>query len=84
MRLSAACKQAGIGVPINAIFKRRRTIWDPPPSLPEPTPEERKKLEKEVTAGVMNVQTNDLFLLPGNFILTQYPRGYLGARQTVQ
>lgn len=47
MRLSAACKQAGIGVPINAIFKRRRTIWDPPPSLPEPTPEERKKLEKE-------------------------------------
>lgn len=47
MRLSAACKHAGIGVPINAIFKRRRTIWDPPPPLPEPTPEERKNLDKE-------------------------------------
>jgi hypothetical protein len=47
MRLSAACKQAGIGVPIDAVFKRRKTIWERPHTLPEPTPEERKKLEKE-------------------------------------
>ena len=50
MRLSTACKRAGIGVPIDAVLKRRKTIWErppPPPPKPEPTPEERKKLEKE-------------------------------------
>lgn len=50
MRLSAACKQAGIGVPIDAVFKRRRTIWErppPPPPAPEPTAAEKKKLEQE-------------------------------------
>ena len=49
MRLNAACKRAGIGAPIDAVFKRRRTIWERPPPAPpppEPTPEERKQLEK--------------------------------------
>lgn len=58
MRLSAACKQAGIGVPIDAVFQRRRTIWERSQMpLEESTLEDRKKLEKEVTDCVIYVLT---------------------------
>mmetsp|Transcript_11984 Transcript_11984/g.38107 ORF Transcript_11984/g.38107 Transcript_11984/m.38107 type:complete len:313 (+) Transcript_11984:53-991(+) len=44
-RLQAACRTAGIGVPIDAIRKRRSTIFEPKPK--PPTEAEKRLAEKE-------------------------------------
>lgn len=46
-RLQAACRVAGIGVPIDALRKRRTTVFEPKPKPRELTAEEKKKLEQQ-------------------------------------
>lgn len=44
-RLQAACRAAGIGVPIEALRKGRTTVYEPPPK--PPTEEEKREIEKK-------------------------------------